>query len=359
MLQQQREPSPAITDADEPVGTAECAALGRVLVTGAAGFIGSHLIERLLAMGCQVSGLDRRSPHSDPIAAGNLAAMQAHPNLTLLTHELNAVDLGETVTGHDTVFHLAAIPGVRPSWGTRFPEYVATNILATQQLLAACETSGVQRLVFASSSSVYGPASQPSREYDPTVPISPYGVTKLAGEQLCLAHGKRPDTNLLVRALRYFTVYGPRQRPDMAIGRILFAALSGVSVDLFGDGTQQREFTYVADAVDATIAAAQLDVPVPVVINVGGGSSVSMLDVIRVASQVTERPVPLNPMPAMPGDVPSTAADLTFAQALLHYQPTVGLREGMARQAEWMRGLEPEQYRAFLPTKTHPTEVQR
>src|SRR5262249_55301673 len=200
-------------------------------------------------------------------------------------------DLDTVVAGADRVYHLAAVPGVRASWGPRFAAYVATNIMGTQRLVAACERAEVRRLVYASSSSVYGVTTAARREGDPTRPISPYAVTKLAGEQLCLAHAGRPDTALSVVALRYFTVYGPRQRPDMAIGRVLAAALSGARYTLFGDGTQRRDFTYVNDVVDATIAASHPSVPTTVV-NVGGGSCVSLIDLLGVAREVTGCPVP-------------------------------------------------------------------
>jgi nucleoside-diphosphate-sugar epimerase len=245
--------------------------IGRVVVTGAAGFIASHLVDALLRRGHEVIAADRRSVHNDMLAAVNLTLSVDHPRLRLHTIELVTEDLSHLLTGADTVFHLASVPGVRNSWGSRFDDYVTSNIVATHRLLSACEHTGVRRLVYASSSSVYGMSNGPSRETDPTGPISPYGVTKLAAEQLCLAHAGRPDTRLTVAALRYFTVYGPRQRPGMAISQVLLAALTGISVPLYGDGLQRREFTYVDDVVAATLAAATAEV-----INVGGGSSVTM-----------------------------------------------------------------------------------
>lgn len=318
----------------------------RVVVTGAAGFIASHLVDALLAAGHEVITLDRRSVHDDVVAAANLAQALTHDRLRVRCVDLVTDDLDELIVGADTVFHLAGLPGVRSSWGARFGDYVTANILATNRLLAACEQAGVRRLVFASSSSVYGMARGPSREDDPIGPISPYGVTKLAAEQLCLAHAGRSDTSLSVAALRYFTVYGPRQRPGMAIGQLLLAALTGITVPLFGDGRQRREFTYVDDVVAATIAAASAELKAAV-INVGGGSSVSMLDVVDLATAVTGRTVPILNAAPQAGDVAATEADLSLARRLLGYRPRVGLREGMARQAEWLAAL-PDSLRASL-----------
>ncbi|MGW4463013.1 NAD-dependent epimerase/dehydratase family protein [Micromonospora sp. NPDC004704] len=318
----------------------------KVLVTGAAGFIGSHLVDALLARGATVVGLDRRPLAEHALAEENLAATVGNPRFMPLSLDLAADQLDEAVAGCDTVFHLAARPGVRASWGNEFLDYAQANVLGTHRLLDACVRSGVSRLVYASSSSVYGPADRPSREGDPTCPVSPYGVSKLAAEQLCLAYARRPDSRLSVVALRYFTVYGPRQRPDMAIGRLLFAAYTGFPVTIFGDGRQRREFTYISDVIAATIAAAYIDAR-HAVVNVGGGESISMLGAIEVASKVTGRRVPVKVTDAQAGDVPATSADLTFAGRLLGYWPTVGLHEGMARQSAWLVSLSRDRLAAF------------
>jgi nucleoside-diphosphate-sugar epimerase len=320
--------------------------MAKVLVTGAAGFIGSHLVEALLARGVTVVGLDRRRLGEHALAQENLAAAAGNPRFTPLCLDLYTDQLDEAVAGCDTVFHLAARPGVRASWGSEFLDYAQANVLGTHRLLGACVRSGVSRLVYASSSSVYGPADRPSREDDPTCPVSPYGVSKLAAEQLCLAYARRPDSRLSVVALRYFTVYGPRQRPDMAIGRLLFAAYTGFPVTIFGDGSQRREFTYISDVVAATISAAHVDTRYAVV-NVGGGASVSMLGAIEAASKVTGRQVPVKVADAQAGDVPATSADLTLAGRLLGYWPTVGLHEGMARQSAWLVNLSRDRLAAF------------
>ncbi len=261
------------------------------------------------------------------------------------------------MAGADTVFHLAAVPGVRSSWGTRFEDYITSNVVATHRLLTACENAGVRRLVLASSSSVYGMCSGASHENDPTGPILPYGVTKLA-EHLCLAHAGRPDTGLSVAALRYFTVDGPRQRPGMAINQVLLAALTGIDVPLYGDGQQRREFTYVDDVVAATLAAAEADVTAAVV-NIGGGSSVTMLDVLGLAHEVTGKPVPVVPADPQAGDVAATEADLTLARRVLGYQPAVDLREGMARQATWLSDLPDPLRMSLLPDQLEVTRGSR
>lgn len=320
--------------------------MSRVLVTGAAGFIGSHLVDALLARGISVVGLDRRRLGEHALADENLARAVSSPLFTSYCLDLATDPLEDAVSGCDTVFHLAARPGVRRSWGSDFLDYTQANVLGTHRLLDACIHQRVRRLVVASSSSVYGPADRPSREDDPTCPVSPYGVSKLAAEQLCLAYARRVDSPLSVVALRYFTVYGPRQRPDMAIGRVLFAAYTGFPVALFGDGSQRREFTYISDVISATIAAAHSDAQA-VVVNIGGGSSVSMLAVIDEAAKVTGRQVPVKVTAAQQGDVPATAADLSRAGRLLGYWPTVGLREGLARQSAWLVNLPHHRLAAF------------
>lgn len=328
-------------------GITSSSLVSRVVVTGAAGFIGSHLVDALLAAGNEVVAVDRRSIHEDRIAAANLAQAVQQDGLHLRHADLATDDLDELVVGADTVFHLAGLAGVRSSWGARFGDYVTANVLATHRLLAACEGANVRRLVFASSSSVYGTTcGAASRESDPTSPISPYGVTKLAAEQLCLAHATRADTALTVSALRYFTVYGPRQRPGMAIGRVLLAALTGVAIPLFGGGRQQREFTYIDDVVAATLSAATVDGTASVV-NVGGGSSVTMLEVVDLAGAITGRSVPVVATASQAGDVAASRADLRLAYDLLGYRPKVGLPGGMARHATWLANL-PDLLRAHL-----------
>ncbi|GAA3255684.1 NAD-dependent epimerase/dehydratase family protein [Nonomuraea helvata] len=309
--------------------------LEHVVVTGVAGFIGSHLAEVLLKQGASVLGIDRRPPSHDPTAAQNLADLIAEPGFTLIEGDLTDLDLTRFTKGASAVFHLAGVPGVRPSWGDRFTDYLASNIMATQRLLEACAATDVPRLVLASSSSVYGTGTdRPSHEEDLPTPLSPYGVTKLAAERLALAYALRPSTPTSVVALRYFTVYGPQQRSDMAIYRVLEAALTRRPMRLYGDGTQRRDFTYVDDAVAATIAAASAPARAEVV-NVGGGRTFSMLEVLECAAKITGLDIPIVRDSRQSGDVETTAADLTRAQQLLGYRPSTSLIEGMTRQWKW------------------------
>ncbi|RJQ69954.1 NAD-dependent epimerase/dehydratase family protein [Pseudonocardiaceae bacterium YIM PH 21723] len=301
-------------------------------MTGVAGFIGSHLAEALLAQGCAVIGIDRRLPQAD----SNLADCLRHPNFTPVGADLAEVDLPPLFEGIHTVFHLAGIPGMRPSWGPDFAEYTRSNVLASQRVADACLECRVPRLVVASSSSVYGQREPgPYAESCLPAPASPYGVSKLAGEQVCLAYAAHPRSVTSVVALRYFTVYGPRQRDDMLIGRALRAALSGEPLRVYGEGSQRRDFTYISDVVAATLAAATAPAEAEV-INVGGGRAVSIAEVLTTAERLTGRRVPRTHQPAYEGDVPETLADPAKAARLLGWQPEVGLADGMARQLAWL-----------------------
>ncbi|WP_329428833.1 NAD-dependent epimerase/dehydratase family protein [Streptosporangium sp. NBC_01495] len=308
----------------------------RAVVTGSAGFIGSHLALALLQHGATVIGVDRRDAGADHAAAANLAAMHDHPGFIFITADLLTCAVEPLLLDADAVFHLAGIPGVRPSWGPQFGDYVACNILATQRIMEAATRLRIPRLVVASSSSVYGATDgTPSKETDHPRPASPYAVTKLAEEQLCLAHAARPDCATSVVALRYFTVFGPRQREDMFIHRVLTAALNGRAVRLFGDGSQRRDFTYVTDVVAATIAAATVPADNSV-INVGGGITTSLNEVIALARRLTGQPVRVETASTRNGDVPTTHADPRSARCLLSWHPRVDLATGMAAQLDWL-----------------------
>jgi nucleoside-diphosphate-sugar epimerase len=308
---------------------------GRAVVTGVGGFIGSHLAETLVRRGVTVTGIDNRC-HAGQRGAGNIAALLANPGFTLINADVCASDLMPILAGNQVVFHLAAIAGVRPSWGVRFRDYLNANVVGTQRLIEACEDAGVKRLVLASSSSVYGPhAGKPSMEEDQLRPSSPYGVSKLAAERLALAYANRPGAQTSVVALRYFSVYGPRQRPDMWISRVLHAARDEKPVNIYGDGSQRRDFTYIDDVVAANVSAATVPGRSEV-INVGGGSAISMLDVLNIVANATGKPVRAIRQGAADGDVSVTEANLAHAYRVLGYEPQTDLRTGISRQWAWM-----------------------
>ncbi|WP_214317027.1 NAD-dependent epimerase/dehydratase family protein [Nonomuraea sediminis] len=310
--------------------------LRRAVVTGAAGFIGSHLCQALLSRGVSVIGVDRRDPDQHHVAAANLADIRNEPGFIFVTGDLRTCAIEPLLPESDVVFHLAGIPGVHPSWGADFDDYVASNISATQRLMHATTRLRIPRLVVASSSSVYGATDgRPSAETDHPRPASPYAVTKLAEEQLCLAHAARPGCATTVVALRFFTVYGPRQREDMFIQRVLTAATTGQSVRIYGDGKQRRDFTYIDDAVTATIAAASTHAH-NAVINVGAGGGACLLDVVEHARDLTHRKINISTRNARSGDVPTTCADMSAARRLLGWTPSIDLRTGMASQLHWL-----------------------
>ncbi|MEU9832976.1 NAD-dependent epimerase/dehydratase family protein [Streptosporangium sp. NPDC048047] len=310
--------------------------LRRAVVTGAAGFIGSHLCQTLLSLGVGVIGVDRHSPDQHQSAAINLAAILHQPGFIFIPGDLRTCAIEPLLLDADVVFHLAGIPGVHPSWGADFDDYVASNISATQRLMRAATRLHTPRLVVASSSSVYGATDgSPSAETDRPRPASPYAVTKLAEEQLCLAHAARPDCDTTVVALRYFTVYGPRQREDMFIQRLVTAAMTGQKVSIYGDGNQRRDFTYIDDAVSATIAAATAYLPSSI-INVGGGTSASLNDILDHAQKITGRTINVHITNPRSGDVPATCADSSTARKLLGWAPSANLHTGIGAQVDWL-----------------------
>jgi UDP-glucose 4-epimerase len=307
----------------------------KALVTGAAGFIGSTLSERLLADGAEVTGIDSFTDYYPrPIKECNLAGPRAHPKFQFIESRLQDADLPALLRDCTHVFHLAAQAGVRKSWGRDFAVYTINNIEATQALLEACAAVKLERLVYASSSSVYGDhVPLPMREDALPQPVSPYGVSKLAAEQLCYLYFS--NYGVPATSLRYFTVYGPRQRPDMAFHRFLQATQRGEQIRLFGDGNQTRDFTFVADAVSATVAAGQRGVPGRVY-NIGGGSRVSMNEVIEMIGRVTGRRPLVTVDPVQKGDMRHTYADTSLAHADLGFAPTVSLEEGLAKEYRWL-----------------------
>lgn len=305
------------------------------LVTGAAGFVASHLVDTLLARGCRVRGVDCLTPYYPAsIKRDNLARALEHPDFEFIEDDLNRLDLDRLLDGVDVVFHLAGQPGVRSSWAANFAAYLEHNVLATQRLLDAAARRQVRRLVFASSSSVYGEQpALPVREDAVGRPASPYGVTKLACEHLCRLYAESFGVPTVV--LRYFTIYGPRQRPDMAVYRVIRAAHTGSSFARYGDGGQVRDFTFVGDAVAATVAAGIRPLPPGTVLNIAGGSVTTLAEVVALVAEVVGRQVSVAHAAAQPGDVARTGASTERARQLLEWSPTVGLREGIKAQVDW------------------------
>ncbi|MSQ15481.1 MAG: NAD-dependent epimerase/dehydratase family protein [Dehalococcoidia bacterium] len=310
----------------------------RALVTGVAGFIGSTLAERLLSQGHEVVGIDCFTDYYPrPIKEANLETARCHDSFKFIEGDLLHLDLAPIMGNVDWVFHEAAQAGVRASWGSSFEVYSKDNIVATQRLLEAAKDARLQKFVYASSSSIYGEAeTYPTSEAVTPRPISPYGITKLAAEQLCYLYWR--SFGVPTVSLRYFTVYGPRQRPDMAFNKFIKAILSGDQIDVYGDGEQTRDFTFVYDAVSANIAAAESG-PGGAIINIGGGSRMSVNQTIAVLEEIIGKKAKMNYQDAQVGDARHTAADISLAQKLLGYHPTVRLREGLEKETLWLQGL--------------------
>ncbi|MFO0842142.1 MAG: GDP-mannose 4,6-dehydratase [Gemmataceae bacterium] len=314
----------------------------RCVVTGAAGFIGSHLCERLLAEGHDVVGVDAFIPYYPrAVKEGNLTVARADRRFRLAQLDLRADPLGEAVAGAEVIFHLAAMPGLDRSW-VDFEGYSGCNLLATQRLLEAVHQAKppLRRFVHGSTSSVYG-LNACGDEAMPTHPVSPYGVTKLAAEQLGRAYADTFGLPLVI--LRYFSVYGPRQRPDMGYHKFIEALLDDRPITVNGDGHQSRSNTYVADCVEATVAAA--NAPVGELYNVGGGEAASVWDILARLEKLAGRPARVTQAPARPGDQRQTFADTTRLRTQLGWQPRTPLDAGLAAQWEWQKRL-----RASSPT---------
>jgi len=312
----------------------------RCLVTGVGGFVGSHLAERLLADGHEVCGIDAfidYYPRS--IKESNVAKLRSQKNFTFVEDDLLFTNLQKLLEGVDAIFHQAAQAGVRASWGSDFQRYTDCNILATQRLLeAAMFEKTLQRFVYASSSSVYGNTNVlPIHENVTPQPVSPYGVTKLAAEHLCVLYHR--NFGVPTVSLRYFTVYGPRQRPDMAFNRFCHAILRHQPIHLFGDGTQTRDFTYISDIVEANILAATRQNATGEVLNIAGGSRVTMLDVVESLREISGSEVQVIFENKQHGDVDHTYADTHLAEQVLGYHPQVTLQEGLAREFEYFKAL--------------------
>ncbi|WIG60870.1 MAG: UDP-glucose 4-epimerase [Ktedonobacterales bacterium] len=319
----------------------------RCLVTGVAGFVGSHLAERLIADGHDVLGVDCfLDYYPRALKEANIAALRRSPRFQFIEADLNANPLDELLYDMEWVFHQAAQAGVRASWGTSFDIYTASNISATQRLLEAALTAPkLARIVYASSSSVYGNADVlPVTEQTLTRPVSPYGVSKLAGEHLCALYWQ--SYRVPTVALRYFTVYGPRQRPDMAFHRFGKAILTGEPITVYGDAAQTRDFTYISDVVEANIRAAQTPDVEGMVFNIAGGSRVVLREVIETLATLAGREAQIDYQETARGDVRDTSADIALAQRLLGYAPQVALRDGLEQELRYLEAL----YLAPVPT---------
>jgi nucleoside-diphosphate-sugar epimerase len=309
-----------------------------ILVTGVAGFIGSHVAGRLLDAGVRVRGVDCFTDYYPrEVKETNMTGLLGSDGFEFVEADLARADAGELLSGVTSVCHLAAQAGVRASWGESFRVYIDCNIDATQRLLEAAKDRDLERFVYASSSSVYGETDDlPMREDGRTRPVSPYGVTKLAAEHLAVLYHRNYGVPTV--SLRYFTVYGPRQRPDMAFHRFIRAGLRGDSVHIFGDGTQTRDFTYVEDTVEGTLRALEAGPPGEV-LNLGGGSRVTLDEAISAIEETLDLKLARSYEDRAMGDVTDTLADCTKAERELGFRPRTPLKEGLARQCEWMKKL--------------------
>ena len=308
------------------------------VITGAAGFIGSHLAEKLLGLGHEVVGVDKfLDNYSRDFKDSNLSQFAKHPSFKFINDDLVNLELRQLLNQTDYIFHLAAQPGVRSSWGEEFSHYSHNNILATQLLLEACKQVKVRKFVYASSSSVYGDTDDlPMRESGGTRPVSPYGVSKLAAEHLCYLYWKA--FGIPTVSLRFFTVYGPRQRPDMFFHILMRRLLLDEEIPLYDDGEQSRDFTYCADIVDGLTAAAFYPGSGDV-FNLGGGGEITLLNAIKLVEKVSGRKAKLKRFDRQRGDVRRTRASLDQAKKKLGYKPLVSLEEGLSRQWEWIAAM--------------------
>ena len=310
------------------------------LVTGVAGFVGSHIAERLLADGHTVRGIDSfTNYYARSMKENNLKGVRASDRFTFIEADILHTNTLHLLSDVDWVFHQAAQAGVRASWGQEFKHYVDYNVLATQHLLeAAVHMKGLQRFVYASSSSIYGDVDAlPVTEDATPQPVSPYGVTKLAAEHLCTLYNRVFGVPSV--SLRYFTVYGPRQRPDMAFHRFCKAIVEGQPIRIYGDGRQTRDFTYISDIVEANMRAAASDLAIGKVMNIAGGSRVTVRHVVELLQEICGHPIQSSFDETQPGDVCHTFADVSLAQKTLGYTPVVSLEEGLTHEFQAIQAL--------------------
>jgi nucleoside-diphosphate-sugar epimerase len=311
----------------------------KVLITGVAGFIGSNFASEILRLDYEVVGVDCiTSNYAKEIKSKNLLPLLKYKNFSFLEVDLLETNLEGLLLGIDTVFHFAGHPSVHSSWGSDFSTYSDRNVVLTQNLLKASLDKGVRKFINSSSSSVYGRiVTAPTKESDPVNPVSPYGVTKLAAENLVTLYGK--EFGLETVSLRYFTVYGPRQRPDMAFSKLINCALMGLPFELHGDGSQIRDFTYVEDVVKANLLALKNTIKPGEIFNIGGGAPVTMTRVMEIIEQITKSKINLVRKEMGPGNPMVTSADCTKASALMGWNSSIGIEAGIANQIDGHRSI--------------------
>lgn len=309
----------------------------KILVTGCSGFIGSHLTKRLLENGHEVVGIDCFLDNYDiKFKKANLENISKSKYFSFFPENILKIDLEKLLENVEYIFHQAALPGVRPSWGDKFDDYLKNNVLATQKLLEAAKTKKIKKFIYASSSSVYGDAPLPAREEGPCFPYSPYGLTKLAGEKLCYIYAKNYNVPYVI--LRYFTVYGPGQREDMAFHQFIKKIEQGQDIEIYGDGTQTRDFTYISDVIEANILALK-KAPLQSIYNIGGGTKISVNEAIEILSETIGKKAKIKYLPRQKGDVFATLADINKAKQELGYQPQINLKEGLKEEVNWLRSF--------------------
>ena len=314
--------------------------MAKIIVTGAAGFIGSQLVEALLKQGEEVIGIDEFNDYYDPLLKyKNISNSQHSAKFKLIEGDIQLLDWQKLLENVDVVYHQAAQAGVRNSWGNGFRAYTERNINATQVLLeAAKDAPHLKRLVFACSSSIYGDAETlPTHEAIAPQPVSPYGITKLAAERLGLLYHKNFGVPFV--SLRYFTVYGPRQRPDMGFHKFFKAVLQDEAISIYGDGQQTRDFTFVSDTIAANLAAASQPEAIGEVFNIGGGSRVVLMEVLDTIAEIVGKPIKRHHIEQAKGDARHTAADVSKAKRVLGYQPQIPLKEGLQQEWLWVKSL--------------------
>ena len=311
----------------------------KALVTGVAGFIGSHLAERLVREGFEVVGVDSFEDYYPRwIKKKNIESLLKCKNFTFFEKNILSEDFFNLpqLKSVDYIFHQAAQAGVRKSWGKDFEVYTKNNILATQKLLEFAKEKGVRKFIYASSSSVYGEVkSLPFKENSPAKPFSPYGVSKLAGENLCYLYFK--NFGVPTVSLRYFTVYGPRQRPDMAFHKFIKGIIFDEEIEIYGDGSQTRDFTYVDDVVEANILS--LDSPPGEVFNIGGGERINLIDALRLIEKLLGKKAKVKKKDPQKGDLQDTLADIKKAKKILNYRPKVKIEGGLEKEILWIKEI--------------------